>query len=33
MRYAMTNKWLEEQGLLSLIQLWHQQRAPLQGTA
>jgi RNA-directed DNA polymerase len=33
MRYAMTNKWLEEQGLLSLTQLWYQQRAPLQGTA
>ncbi len=33
MRYAMTNKWLEEQGLLSLTKLWYQQRAPPQGTA
>jgi hypothetical protein len=28
MRYAMPNKWLQEQGLLSLAELWFQ-RAPL----
>ena len=32
MRYAMTNKWLEAQGLLSLKQLWSE-LAPLRGTA
>jgi RNA-directed DNA polymerase len=32
MRYAMPNIWLEEQGLLSLAQLWHE-RAPLRGIA
>ena len=32
MRYAMPNKWLQEQGLLSLAELWFQ-RAPLRGTA
>jgi hypothetical protein len=32
MRYAMPNKWLQEQGLLSLADLWFQ-RAPLRGTA
>ena len=32
MRYAMPNKWLHEQGLLSLADLWFQ-RAPLRGTA
>ncbi len=32
MRYAMPNKWLEQQGLLSLKQLWSQ-LAPLRGTA
>ena len=32
MRYAMPNKWLEQQGLLSLKQLWGQ-LAPLRGTA
>ena len=32
MRYAMPNKWLAEQGLLSLAQLWYE-RAPLRGTA
>lgn len=31
-RYAMTNKWLQEQGLLSLAKLWFE-RAPLRGTA
>ena len=32
MRYAMPNKWLEQQGLLSLKQLWSE-RAPLRGIA
>lgn len=32
MRYAMPNKWLQEQGLLSLADLWFK-RAPLRGTA
>ena len=32
MRYAMPNKWLEQQGLLSLKQLWSD-LAPLRGTA
>jgi len=32
MRYAMTNKWLKEQGLLSLTQLWYK-RAPLRRAA
>ena len=32
MRYAMTNKWLEQQGLVSLKQLWSD-LAPLRGTA
>ncbi len=32
MRYAMPNKWLEEQGLRSLAELWFQ-RAPLRGIA
>ncbi len=32
MRYAMPNKWLAEQGLLSLKQLWCD-RAPLRGIA
>jgi len=32
MRYAMPNIWLEEQGLLSLAQLWYE-RAPLRGIA
>ena len=32
MRYAMPNKWLEQQGLLSLKQLWSE-LAPLRGTA
>ncbi len=32
MRYAMPNKWLEQQGLLSLKHLWGQ-LAPLRGTA
>lgn len=32
MRFAMPNKWLQEQGLLSLVELWFQ-RAPLRGTA
>ena len=32
MRYAMTNKWLEQQGLLSLKQLWYE-LASLRGTA
>jgi cell division inhibitor SulA len=32
MRYAMPNKWLQEQGLLSLAELWFQ-RASLRGTA
>jgi RNA-directed DNA polymerase len=32
MRYAMPNKWLEQQGLLSLKQLWCEM-APLRGTA
>ena len=32
MRYAMPNKWLEQQGLLSLKQLWWQ-LTPLRGTA
>jgi RNA-directed DNA polymerase len=32
MRYAMPNKWLEQQGLLSLKPLWSQ-LAPLRGTA
>ena len=32
MRYAMPNKWLQEQGLLSLAELWFQ-RAPLRATA
>ena len=31
-RYAMPNKWLEQQGLLSLKQLWSE-LAPLRGTA
>jgi hypothetical protein len=32
MRYAMPNKWLEQQGLLSLKQGWVA-LAPLRGTA
>jgi len=32
MRYAMSNKWLAQQGLLSLKQLWSE-LAPLRGTA
>jgi RNA-directed DNA polymerase len=32
MRYAMTNKWLQQQGLLSLKQLWSD-LAPLRRTA
>jgi RNA-directed DNA polymerase len=32
LRYAMANKWLEQQGLLSLTQLWFK-RASLRGTA
>jgi len=32
LRDAMTNKWLEQQGLLSLKQLWCD-LAPLRGTA
>jgi hypothetical protein len=32
MRYAMPNKWLEQQGLLSLKQLWSD-LALLRGTA
>lgn len=32
MRYAMPNKWLAEQGVLSLGDLWFQ-LAPLRGTA
>ena len=32
MRYAMPNKWLTQQGLLSLKQLWSD-LAPLRGTA
>jgi hypothetical protein len=32
MRYAMTNKWLEEKGLFSLKQRWSE-LAPLRGTA
>ena len=32
LRYAMTNKWLEQQGLVSLKQLWCD-LAPLRGTA
>jgi RNA-directed DNA polymerase len=32
MRYAMPNKWLEQQGLISLKHLWGQ-LAPLRGTA
>ena len=32
MRYAMPNKWLKQQGLLSLKQLWSE-LAPLRGTA
>lgn len=32
MRYAMPNKWLVQQGLLSLKQLWSD-LAPLRGTA
>ncbi len=32
LRYAMPNKWLEPQGLLSLTQLWYK-RASLRGTA
>jgi RNA-directed DNA polymerase len=32
MRYAMPNRWLEQQGLLSLKQLWSE-RAPLRGIA
>jgi len=32
MRYAMPNIWLDEQGLLSLAQLWYE-RAPLRGIA
>ena len=32
MRFAMPNKWLQEQGLLSLTELWFQ-RAPLRGIA
>ena len=32
MRYAMPNKWLQQQGLLSLKQLWSE-LAPLRGTA
>lgn len=32
LRYAMTNKWLGQQGLLSLKQLWYE-RASLRGTA
>ncbi len=32
MRYAMPNKWLEQQGLLSLKQLWSE-LAPLRGIA
>ncbi|MEZ6098929.1 MAG: group II intron maturase-specific domain-containing protein [Pirellulaceae bacterium] len=32
LRYAMPNKWLKQQGLLSLKQLWYEQ-ASLRGTA
>ena len=32
MRYAMPNKWLEEQGLISLKQIWSE-LAPLRRTA
>ncbi len=32
LRYAMTNQWLQQQGLLSLKQLWCD-LAPLRGTA
>lgn len=32
LRYAMTNKWLEQQGLVSLKKLWYE-RASLCGTA
>jgi len=32
LRYAMPNKWLEQQGLLSLKQLWYE-LASLRGTA
>jgi len=32
MRYAMPNTWLEQQGLISLKQLWIA-LAPLRGTA
>jgi len=32
LRYAMPNKWLAQQGLLSLKQLWYE-RASLHGTA
>ncbi len=32
LRYAMTNKWLEQQGLVSLKQLWCD-LAPLRRTA
>ncbi|MCA9186299.1 MAG: group II intron maturase-specific domain-containing protein [Pirellulaceae bacterium] len=32
LRYAMTNKWLAQQGLLSLKQLWYE-LASLRGTA
>lgn len=32
LRYAMPNKWLAQQGLLSLKQLWYE-LAPLRGTA
>lgn len=32
LRYAMTNKWLQQQGLVSLKQLWYE-RASLRGTA
>ena len=31
-RYAKPNKWLQEQEMLSLAELWFQ-RAPLRGTA
>ena len=32
LRYAMPNKWLQQQGLVSLKQLWYE-RASLRGTA
>jgi RNA-directed DNA polymerase len=32
LRYAMTNKWLQQQGLVSWKQLWYE-RASLLGTA